>query len=251
MKALILNSGRGTRMGALTGMRPKCLCPIGGGHTILSRQLAQLVQAGIREAVITVGPFAKMLKAHVQALSLPLYVTYVPNPLYRRTNYIYSMHLAAPHLGEDMLLLHGDLVLDTGVLAELAAGGGSAVAVDAGLPQPEKDFKARVEGGRVLEIGVNLFGENCVACQPAYFWRRGDLARWLEEIGAFCREGRVGVYAEDAFNARAGEIFLRPLELGGRLCREVDTPADLAEVIRFFEKDPRGAYVGKKEAGLV
>ena len=52
MKALILNSGLGTRMGVLTSEHPKCMTEISPTETILSRQLRQLCSVGIREAVI-------------------------------------------------------------------------------------------------------------------------------------------------------------------------------------------------------
>ena len=38
--------------------------------------------------------------------------TFVENPIYDKTNYIYSMYLAREYLKDDILLLHGDLVFD-------------------------------------------------------------------------------------------------------------------------------------------
>ena len=61
MKALILNSGMGSRMGALTSQHPKCMTEISHNETILSRQLRQLCQAGITEVVITTGLFDGVL----------------------------------------------------------------------------------------------------------------------------------------------------------------------------------------------
>ena len=55
MKALILNSGLGKRMGVLTSDHPKCMTLISATDTILSRQLKQLVSFGIKEVVITTG----------------------------------------------------------------------------------------------------------------------------------------------------------------------------------------------------
>lgn len=237
MKALILNSGLGSRMGEITREQPKCMAPIGGGYTILSRQLTQLADAGVRETVITTGPFADVLRTHVAQLGLTMDVRFVHSPAYATTNYIVSMHLAAPFLaGEDVLLLHGDLVLETGVLRELLASPRSTVAVDAGLPLPEKDFKARLLGGRAVAIGVNLFGADCVASQPAYRFTADGMALWLDEIAAFVARGETGVYAENAFNALGGALPLWPMELHGRLCAEIDNPADLtAGSARFLE----------------
>lgn len=55
MKALILNSGLGHRMGVITKERTKCMTEISHRDTILSRQLRQLVSFGIKEVVMTTG----------------------------------------------------------------------------------------------------------------------------------------------------------------------------------------------------
>lgn len=53
MKALILNSGLGSRMGELTSEHPKCMTEISLHETILSRQLRQIANAGIEEVFMT------------------------------------------------------------------------------------------------------------------------------------------------------------------------------------------------------
>ena len=52
MKAVILNSGMGKRMGVLTSEHPKCMTEISENETILSRQLKQLAEVGINEVNI-------------------------------------------------------------------------------------------------------------------------------------------------------------------------------------------------------
>ena len=61
MKALILNSGLGSRMGVLTSEHPKCMTEISARETILSRQLKMLAEAGITEVVMTTGAFDSVL----------------------------------------------------------------------------------------------------------------------------------------------------------------------------------------------
>ena len=62
MKALILNSGIGQRMGELTSNHPKCMTRISENDTILSRQLMQLERTGIKEVIITTGLFNQVLE---------------------------------------------------------------------------------------------------------------------------------------------------------------------------------------------
>ena len=80
MKALILNSGKGTRMGAFTSEHPKCMTQITNHDTILSRQLRMLSEVGITEVVITTGPFESVLTEYCRSLELPLHITFVHNP---------------------------------------------------------------------------------------------------------------------------------------------------------------------------
>lgn len=231
MKALILNSGVGQRMGLLTQSKPKCMTEIGGGETILKRQLRQLHTLGVPEAVVTTGHCADVLKGYANGLPSRPCITYVHNPDYAGTNYIVSMHLAAPYLaGEDVLLLHGDLVLEDSVLQELAQSRISAMTVDHGLPLPQKDFKARLQNGRIVSVGIDFFGDSCVACQPAYKWLAQDFGTWLKSIDTFVSRGETNVYGENAFNVLEGAVPLFPLELHGRLCREIDNASDLATV---------------------
>ena len=81
MKALILNSGLGSRMGVITTEHPKCMTEISYKNTILSRQLRQLVSFGIEEVVMTTGYYDKVLVDYCDALHLPLKFTFVNNKL--------------------------------------------------------------------------------------------------------------------------------------------------------------------------
>ena len=214
MKALILNSGTGSRMGALTAAQPKCMTPLTGEETILSRQLRLLAEAGVRQAVITTGKYDAEIRRYCAELAEAPALTFVPNPHYAETNYIVSMDLAADALaGEELLLLHGDLVFEPSVLRELLAAEGSRVAVSASRPLPEKDFKAVLRDGRVEKIGIEFF-ENAVASQPLYRLTAADWDLWRAEIRAFCLEGQRTCYAENALNRVSGGMNLRPLDVG-------------------------------------
>ena len=82
MKALILNSGLGQRMGVMTKDHPKCMTEIMCESTILSRQLRQIISFGIKEAVITTGYYDKVLEEYCNELRLPIKLTFIKNPLY-------------------------------------------------------------------------------------------------------------------------------------------------------------------------
>jgi len=220
-------------MGSITEIQPKCMTPIGAGHTIVSWQLELLRRVGLTDVVMTTGPFRSVLEEYA-ANKMPG-IRFVHNPQYRETNYIYSMYLAREWLDEDIMLLHGDLVLEEAVMRELAESEVSAVAVEEDAPLPKKDFKARRANGRVVEIGVDVFGTDCVSSQPAYKLLRKDMAVWMEAIEKFCERGERSVYAEEALNTVLGRVAVYAMPLKGRLCSEIDSLADMAEVSKRFQ----------------
>ena len=92
MKALILNSGLGHRMGVITKDHPKCMTEISAHNTILSRQLRQLVSFGIKDVVLTTGYYDKVLIDYCNALHLPLHFSFVNKFPRRRTLYFPSFN---------------------------------------------------------------------------------------------------------------------------------------------------------------
>ena len=229
MKALILNSGLGSRMGVLTSEHPKCMTEISPRETILSRQLRQLSEAGIRQAVITTGYYDEVLVNYCRALDLPLDYTFVKNPVYDQTNYIYSIYCAREYLDDDIVLMHGDLVFENEVFDKVLASESSCMTVSSTLPLPEKDFKAQVKDGMVMRVGVDIF-EDALEAQALYKLNKNDWKVWLDKIVEFCEAGNRKVYAENALNELNGAANIAALDVGDLLCAEIDNPEDLAAV---------------------
>ncbi len=232
MKALILNSGLGRRMGALTGEHPKCMTEISATETIVSRQLRMLHDFGVDDIVMTTGSFREALEEYCGGLGLPVSLAFVHNPLFRETNYIYSIYCARELLRhEELLLLHGDLVFESRVLEQVIGSGKSCMTVSSALPLPEKDFKAVIRDGAIRAVDVNRF-DDALAAQPLYHLMPEEWDAWLEAIERFVGEGQTGCYAEHALNGILDRYTLSPLDFGDLLCAEIDNPEDLERVSR-------------------
>ncbi len=244
MKALILNSGLGHRMGVLTSEHPKCMTEVSPTDTILSRQLKQCADYGISEVVMTTGYYDKVLVDYCNFLKLPLKISFVKNPIYDSTNYIYSIRCALDYLkDDDILLMHGDLVFENLVLEAVLASESSCMAVSSTLPLPEKDFKAVIKDGRIEKVGIEFF-ENAMAAQPLYKILKDDWLVWLDNIVRFCDADKRKCYAENAFNEVSDKCIIRPLDVKDMLCSEIDTPQDLEIVSKkLAEVTSRRVYM--------
>ena len=229
MKALILNSGLGSRMGVLTSEHPKCMTEVSPRDTILSHQLRQLAAEGIEEVVMTTGYYDSVLMDYCESLDLPIHITFVRNPVYDKTNYIYSIYCAREYLDDDILLMHGDLVFENEVLDMILKSDESCMAVSSTLPLPEKDFKAVVKDGYVQKVGIEFF-ENAMEAQALYSLKKEDWKVWLDQICAFCEAGNTKVYAENALNELNGACHIKALDVKDLLCAEIDNQDDLSSV---------------------
>lgn len=245
MKALILNSGKGSRMGMMTAQHPKCMTEISTRQTILSRQLEQLYSYGIENVVITTGLFDNVLVNYCQQLELPLHFAFVKNPMYEDTNYIYSIYCAKEYLmNDDILLLHGDMVFENEVLEQLLSFNKSCMAVSSTIPLPMKDFKAVLDKqSHIKAIGVEYFND-AVAAMPMYRLSQKEWELWMEKIEEYCGRGETGCYAEKAYNDVSDRAVIYPLDVRNMLCAEIDTPEDLQRIRdKVQEVDRRVVYM--------
>lgn len=228
MQAVLLNSGRGTRMKEHTENNHKSMIEIKEGIPLIVHQIQTLASCGIKDFVITTGYMAEKLCTCIKShFGTQYHFTFVHNEKYEETNYIYSLFLAKTFIEGDCLLLHGDLYFTYDIIKDMQKMKESCVVVDTTLENPKKDFKARVDCNKVAQIGVYVEGESCYACQPLYKLKKEALDSWMEEIHQFCTTGNTAVYAEEALNNRLKSIKLYPYDLNGRLCMEVDTIEDL------------------------
>ena len=233
---MIFNSGLGNRMGDLTKEYHKSMTRLSNGETIFHRQLRLLRSAGIKDIVVTTGPFADQLKG--EAKDFPdLNFTFVHNDLYAATNYIYSMYLARHEINDDMLFLHGDLVFNKTLVPDLLAfQASSAATVHFSKALPEKDFKSRVQNGKILEVSIHIFDADCYAFQPLYKLDKATAEAWSAQVEKFVDAGQVKCYAENAFNEIFSRLDVQAFSYADYYIDEIDNLDDYNRVSRQIEE---------------
>ena len=119
MQAIILAAGMGRRLGALTKNNAKCMIQV-NGVSLIERMLCQLDILSLNRIIVVTGYEEEALKNYISTLHLKTPVVYIDNPVYFKTNNIYSLALAKQELQEDdTLLLESDLIFEPIILDKL------------------------------------------------------------------------------------------------------------------------------------
>jgi len=119
MQAIILAAGMGKRLKELTQNNTKCMVKV-NGVTLIERMLRQIDSKHLSRVVIVVGYESEKLMDYIKSLDISTPIEYVNNPIYDKTNNIYSLALAKDWLcKEDTLLFESDLIFEDSVLDAL------------------------------------------------------------------------------------------------------------------------------------
>lgn len=233
MKAIIFNSGIGKRMGKLTERMPKGMLKLSNGESLFERQIRLLGENGIRDFIITSGPFEEQLIEITRQKAYKNFkFTFVRNTLYDKTNYIYSFYLARDLLDDDFVMLHGDLVFNDNLVRHvLDAPFPSTCLINSAKKLPEKDFKGRIVNNKLKEVSINIFDNNCFALQPFYKLSKDTIKLWMKNVEKFIEEkGKAGVYAEEALNEITDNLNIIPLSYQKYYIEEIDNLDDYDKV---------------------
>lgn len=119
MQAIILAAGMGKRLKDLTQNNTKCMVKV-NGVTLIDRMLHQIEKQHLSRIVIVIGYEGQKLIDYIETLGIQTPIVYVNNPIYDKTNNIYSLALAKDWLcKEDTLLFESDLIFEDAVIDAL------------------------------------------------------------------------------------------------------------------------------------
>ncbi len=119
MQAIIRAAGMGKRLQELTQNNTKCMVKV-NGTTLIDRMLHQIEALSLNRIIIVVGYEGQKLINYIQTLDIHTPIHFIDNPIYDKTNNIYSLSLAKDLLLEDdTLLFESDLIFEDSVLSAL------------------------------------------------------------------------------------------------------------------------------------
>ena len=129
MQSIILAAEMGSRLGALTAENTKCMVKV-NEVTLIERLLSQLEDLKLSRIVIVTGYKGKKLQDYIKTLGIKTEIVFVDNPIYDKTNNIYSLYLARNYLlSEDTMLFESDIIFDDKIIKSLYADKRETLAV--------------------------------------------------------------------------------------------------------------------------
>jgi choline kinase len=236
-KAIILDAGEGKRLRPLTENLPKCLIKI-GNKTILEHQIFSLMDCGIRELVLVIGYGSSMILKKLEESSFDLETKYVRNPIYYKTNTVYSLWLARNEMDTDFLYLNGDVFFHKGVLKRLIdAKHDTCLAIDMKRKIGEEEVKVKIAESLVKDIGKEI--EPLIAngefVGVAKFSKEINVV-FKKRLDEVVKEGKLNAFFELSVQRMLNDCDVYAVDVSDLPCIEIDTYNDLEEARNIFPK---------------
>lgn len=247
MQAIILAAGMGKRLKELTQDRTKCMVQV-NGVALIDRMLHQIESRHLSRIVIVVGYEGEKLMKYIDTLGIRTPIVYVQNPIYDKTNNIYSLALAKDYLcQDDTLLFESDLIFEDAVIDQLLDDPRETLALvdkyeswmdgtcvklgpDDSIASfvPSKNF--RFEEAHEYYKTVNIYK----------FGRHFSRTHYVPFLEAYSKALGNNEYYEQVLRviAMLDDPEIRAKRLSGQLWYEIDAIQDLDIASSMFAQDP-------------
>ena len=246
MQAIILAAGMGKRLKELTRNNTKCMVKV-NGETLIERLLHQLDKVNLSHVVIVVGYESRKLIEYINTLGITTPITFVDNPIYDKTNNIYSLYLAKDYMREDdTLLFESDIILEDRILTGLIEDPRETLAlVDEYKPWMDGTCLRLDANDRIIDFisGKKFDFTNTKGCYKTVniykFSKHFAEKQYIPFLNAYQEALGVNEYYEQVLRVitMLDEAEIVGKRLNGEKWYEIDDEQDLDIAETLFDKD--------------
>ena len=247
----------GRRLGEYTKSNTKCMVAV-NGVPLIDRLLGQLSRQSLNRVIIVVGYKGRELRQHIgHRYDGQLHIEYAENPIYDKTNNIYSLALVKDMLQEDdTLLIESDLIFSDRLIPMIVENPHSNLALVAKYESwmdgtmvtidndcnivsfvPKKAFNYQMAGQYYKTVNIYKFSRQFAA------------EKYVPFLDAYSRAMGNNQYYEEVLRVLTmiDSVNLKALPIGQEKWYEIDDKQDLdiAEAIFADEKDVLRKYYGR------
>ena len=247
MQAIILAAGMGRRLGSYTKENTKCMVPVNGVR-LIDRVLTQLSALHLKRVLIVVGYKGKELIHHIgERYADALKIEYVENPIYDRTNNIYSLSLVKEQMQEDdTLLIESDLIFSDRLFSMILADERPNIALVAKYETWMDGTMVRIDGDGNIVNFVPKKAFNYQEVDSYYktvniykFSKAFSQTQYVPFLDAYCKALGNNEYYEQVLRVITllDKTNLKALDIGNEKWYEIDDVQDLDIAETIFAKD--------------
>ncbi len=247
----------GRRLGEYTKDNTKCMLPVNGVR-LIDRLLGQLSELGLNRIVIVVGYKGQNLIDYIgNRYEDKVHIEYVTNPIYDKTNNIYSLALAKEQLQEDdTLLIESDLIFDDGMFKLLLENPYPNLALVAKYESWMDGTMVQIDGDNNIVNFVPKAAFNYNQIDTYYktvniykFCKEFSRNKYVPFLEAYCKSVGNNEYYENVLRIISflNSHDLKALPITNEKWYEIDDKQDLdiAEALFAGEKDLLKKFYGR------
>lgn len=247
MQAIILAAGLGRRLGEYTQNNTKCMVKV-NGTTLIDRMLEQLSALSLSRVVIVVGYKGRELTEYIgDRYAGKLNIEYVENPVFDKTNNIYSLSLAKDKLQEDdTLLIESDLIFSDRLFSMILEDPYPNLALVAKYESWMDGTMVRIDNERNI---VNFVPKKAFRFEDTeYYYKTVNIYKFSREFArtkyvpfleAYCKALGNNEYYEQVLRVITllDNSDLKALPIGNEKWYEIDDVQDLDIAETIFAED--------------
>lgn len=242
MQAIVMAAGKGSRLGSLTGGKPKAFVPI-NGKKLIDYNLKLLEKYNIDEIIIVTG---YQCAAFEELAADNKKIKTVFNPFYEMVNVLGSFYMGTHLLHDDFIYLHADTICEPRIFERLVK-----MEADVTLPVDRKAcddeaMKVRSEDGKIVQITKNMPNEMADGefIGMASF-RKSVIPALCEKTKQLLMEKEFAAYFESAIQRLIDEtkFDIREVPTDGAFWAEIDFMEDYENAVKKIPKSLTGLFV--------
>ena len=256
MQAIILAAGMGKRLKELTQNNTKCMVKV-NGVSLIERLLRQLERIDLSRIVIVTGYEGKKLIDYIETFCIKTPIIYVDNPVFDKTNNIYSLSLAKEYMKEDdSLLFESDIIFEEKVLLSLINDPRKTLAlVDEYKPWMDGTCIRLDENDKIIDFisGKKFDFTNTIGCFKTVniykFSRHFSEKQYIPFLEAYQTALGVNEYYEQVLNVitTLDGTEIEGKRLSGEKWYEIDDEQDLDIAETIFDENIDGKVLRLEE----
>ena len=238
MKAIVLAAGQGKRLLPLTENLPKSLLKV-GDQTIIEHILDRLVKCDINETLIVVGHEEKKIKQKIGKIYKGMKINYISNPIYHKTNNIYSLWLAKETAKDGFVLINGDDIFNVRILDNIirCVHKDAGVIDDSVTDLPEEAMKVTIHQGIIKEVSKKVPKEKIHGdAIGIYKFSTEGSKKFFEEIEKFISRDETNVFYLHAMTNLAKAHDIHAISTKNMSWFEIDDHNDLEKAQDIIKK---------------